>query len=150
MLIDASAIVAVLAREPRGNEIETALNLASEHETKFHVASITVFEASISLAKAKIKPRPTATPAEIKQALQAVQGFLAEYDVKQISTDGDIVQKAVEVSARFGKAVGHKAKLNFGDCIVYASAQAHHLPLLFIGKDFSQTDLKSVLASPEP
>jgi hypothetical protein len=66
----------VLAREPRGNEIETALNLASKHQTKFHVASITVFEPAISLAKAKIKPRPTATPAEIKQALQAVQGFL--------------------------------------------------------------------------
>ncbi len=43
----------------------------------------------------------------------------------------------------FGKASGHPAKLNFGDCFSYALAKVKGEPLLFKGKDFSQTDLKS-------
>lgn len=42
----------------------------------------------------------------------------------------------------FGKASGHPAKLNFGDCFAYALAKATGEPLLFKGQDFSQTDVK--------
>ncbi len=43
----------------------------------------------------------------------------------------------------FGKASGHPAKLNFGDCFSYALAKTKGEPLLFKGQDFSRTDLKS-------
>ena len=43
----------------------------------------------------------------------------------------------------FGKTSGHAAKLNFGDCFSYALAKSKGEPLLFKGKDFSSTDVKS-------
>ncbi len=43
----------------------------------------------------------------------------------------------------FGKTSGHPAKLNFGDCFSYALAKAKGEPLLFKGREFSQTDVKS-------
>jgi ribonuclease VapC len=42
----------------------------------------------------------------------------------------------------FGKASGHPAQLNYGDCFAYALAKVTAEPLLFIGSDFSQTDLR--------
>ena len=41
----------------------------------------------------------------------------------------------------FGKGQGHPAQLNFGDCMSYAVAKAHGVPLLFKGDDFSKTDI---------
>ena len=43
----------------------------------------------------------------------------------------------------FGKTSGHPAKLNFGDCFSYALAKSKGEPLLFKGKGFSRTDVKS-------
>jgi ribonuclease VapC len=45
---------------------------------------------------------------------------------------------------RWGKGF-HPAGLNFGDCFAYALAKEHSCPLLFVGKDFSKTDIASVL-----
>ena len=47
---------------------------------------------------------------------------------------------ATDGFSRFGKG-RHPAGLNFGDCLVYGTARAAGLPLLFVGADFSQTDL---------
>jgi ribonuclease VapC len=47
----------------------------------------------------------------------------------------------------FGKASGHPAKLNFGDCMAYAVAVALRAPLLFKGRDFGQTDVMAHPAS---
>jgi ribonuclease VapC len=41
----------------------------------------------------------------------------------------------------YGKGSGHKAQLNFGDCLSYGVAKALDAPLLFVGNDFAQTDL---------
>jgi ribonuclease VapC len=48
---------------------------------------------------------------------------------------------AVEAWLRYGKG-RHKAALNFGDCMSYATAKLSNQPLLCSGKDFSQTDLQ--------
>jgi ribonuclease VapC len=45
------------------------------------------------------------------------------------------------VAGRYGRIVGHKAALNFGDCFAYACARAYRAPLLYKGEDFSHTDL---------
>ena len=47
---------------------------------------------------------------------------------------------AVEAWLRLGKGK-HPAALNFGDCLSYAVARLAHEPLLFVGGDFSQTDI---------
>lgn len=43
---------------------------------------------------------------------------------------------------RYGKGQGHPAQLNLGDCVVYTLAKLVDEPLLFVGNDFSQTDIK--------
>lgn len=53
-------------------------------------------------------------------------------------------RRAAEAYARFGKG-NHRAALNFGDCFAYEVAKERACPLLFVGKDFSRTDIKSVL-----
>lgn len=51
---------------------------------------------------------------------------------------------ALEAYARYGKGRGHKAQLNFGDCQTYSVAKSLGLPLLFVGEDFTATDLVDV------
>ena len=52
-----------------------------------------------------------------------------------------------EANARWGKSM-HPAGLNFGDCFAYAAAKEFDCPLLFIGNDFSRTDILSAIAIP--
>ena len=55
--------------------------------------------------------------------------------------DAAVAEDATDAFARFGKGTGHPARLNFGDCLVYAVAKRRGLPLLFKGDDFGHTDL---------
>jgi ribonuclease VapC len=57
-----------------------------------------------------------------------------------IAIDEPIAMEAVRAYRRFGKG-HHKAALNFGDCLVYASAKHLQMPLLCKGRDFVHTDL---------
>lgn len=53
-------------------------------------------------------------------------------------------QFCADAHQRWGKGI-HRAGLNFGDCFAYALAKSRDCPLLFIGNDFSRTDIISVL-----
>ncbi|HYI71714.1 MAG TPA: type II toxin-antitoxin system VapC family toxin, partial [Skermanella sp.] len=53
-------------------------------------------------------------------------------------------RRIAQAYERWGKGV-HPAGLNFGDCFAYAVASEHSCPLLFIGDDFSKTDLRQAL-----
>jgi len=48
---------------------------------------------------------------------------------------------ALEAARTYGRAAGHPAALNLGDCFAYACAKAAGVPLLYKGSDFAQTDL---------
>jgi ribonuclease VapC len=52
---------------------------------------------------------------------------------------------AREAYRRFGRGIGHPARLNFGDCFAYALAKDLDEPLLFVGQDFIHTDVRRVL-----
>jgi ribonuclease VapC len=52
---------------------------------------------------------------------------------------------AREAYGRFGKGIGHPARLNFGDCFAYALAKDFDEPLLFVGQDFAHTDVRPAL-----
>ena len=54
-------------------------------------------------------------------------------------------QLAQDAFKAFGKGKGHPAKLNFGDCMSYAVAKFHDVPLLFKGDDFRLTDIRAAL-----
>jgi ribonuclease VapC len=53
-------------------------------------------------------------------------------------------RRAAHAYARWGKGV-HAAGLNLGDCFAYEVAKQHRCPLLYVGNDFSKTDIKGVL-----
>ncbi len=142
MFLDASVIVAILAREPDAEVYKKAIDRV---KAPLFLSPLTVFEAAVSLARAKLGPRPkrNATGDEIRAALAVVLAFVEANDIKEILVTPDISRRAVEAAATFGRAVGHPADLNFGDCFSYASARAYRSALLFKGNDFSQTDIEA-------
>lgn len=74
-----------------------------------------------------------------------VAAFLEDNRVEVISFDERHRSVAREARIRYGKG-RHPAKLNYGDCMTYAIARLAGLPLLFVGEDFSKTDLPPATA----
>jgi ribonuclease VapC len=147
VVVDASAIIAVLAEEPKGPEVVRALKA---HGGPFAVPPMTVFESTLGLARARVGRERAVMGEDIATALAAVEKFCEAIQAEEPSVTPDLARKAVEAAARFGKIVGHKADLNFGDCFAYAHAQARSEALLFVGDDFTHTDVQSVLLDPRP
>lgn len=61
--------------------------------------------------------------------------------MQDIHFTGDIGDAAVRAAGEYGRATGHPANLNFGDCFAYACAKAYRLGLIYKGDDFAKTDL---------
>jgi ribonuclease VapC len=141
MFVDASVIIAILNEEPGAEELEKRLAAAIG---SLYVSPLVRFEAATSLARsaAEASKRNTKpTPDMLAQARDTVDAFMIEIGAKEIVSSTDIGILAIEAAMKYGKAVGHSADLNFGDCFAYACAKAHRLALLYKGDDFSQTDL---------
>jgi len=71
--------------------------------------------------------------------------FLATQDVALFGSDERQARLAADAFERYGRGSGHPARLNFGDCLVYAAAKALDAPLLFKGGDFRATDITAAL-----
>ena len=74
----------------------------------------------------------------LDELLELLRIELAPFDAGQ-------AMAARAAYADFGKGSGHPAGLNFGDCLTYGLAKATGQPLLYVGEDFGQTDLRSAL-----
>lgn len=72
--------------------------------------------------------------------------FLRTLEIEIQPVTGRQARIAREAYRDFGKKRGNSAKLNFGDCFSYALAKDLNEPLLFVGDDFSKTDVKNALA----
>jgi ribonuclease VapC len=139
MFLDASAIVGILNDEPGADEIKRRLDTAAG---PFLVSPLALFECVTALARARSAGAKKPVDAQaIARAKAVVAAFVEDLGAREIIISGDIGRKAVEAASRYGKIVGHKAALNFGDCFAYACAKAYRAPLLYKGDDFSQTDL---------
>jgi ribonuclease VapC len=141
MFLDASVIVAILGREPGYEEIEKRLSVS---DVAFFVSPLVKFEASVALARqktfvAKLNTRPS--PALLQQAELAVEAFVEDLGAQEVSISPEIGKKAISASVAYGKAVGHVADLNFGDCFAYACAKVLGVVLIYKGNDFIHTDL---------
>ena len=137
MFIDASVIVAVIAREAGYEAFEQKL---AEHGGPFHVSALARFEAVQAIARiaaAGLKPNAE----QLIDAGEAVDDLLGDRDVRYVDLTEDTGRLAATASATYGKAVGHPAALNMGDCFAYACAKVLDVPLLYKGNDFAQTDL---------
>ncbi len=128
MILDSSAIVAVLLKEP-GHE-RLLERLADNPEPG--VGAPTMVETGIVLA------------ARIGERGQTLLGRLAQvYEFAILPCDSEHWTIAVQAFLRFGKG-RHPAGLNFGDCLTYATALLAGEPLLCVGEDFAKTDLPLV------
>jgi ribonuclease VapC len=128
MILDSSAIIAILLCEPQ------ATNLMR----RMHTAPILAVAAPTLLQSAMVLS--SRIPGDTRQILNE---FLREFEVEVIAFSRDHHDAAVDAFYRFGKG-RHPAALNFGDCMSYAAASLSGLPLLFVGDDFSKTDLQTV------
>ena len=129
MFVDASAIVAILTREPEADALADRLDGSSTCIT----SPIAVFESAAAICRKR--------KASVAEARKAVTEFLDVARVTVVSVspaDGDT---ALEAFARYGKGRNHPAQLNLADCFAYAMAKRHGTSLLFKGDDFAKTDV---------
>ena len=136
MFVDASAIVAILTREPEADTLSDLLEAANAPIT----SPIAVFEAVLGICRKR--------HTSVEEARDDVREFLILARVEMISITAREAETALTAFARYGKGRGHPAQLNLGDCFAYAAAKNHRKSLLFKGNDFDQTDLDS--ARPRP
>lgn len=126
MIVDSSAVLAVLYRESDAGRYETAI--AKAQNCSMSVAN--VLETSI------VAERRGGTAAG-----HALDAFLDRAGVALVPVTAEHVEAARLAWRRFGKG-NHRAALNFGDCFAYALAKTTGEPLLFKGKDFAHTDVE--------
>ena len=77
--------------------------------------------------------------------MKDLDAFLNTSGIKIHAVDETQTRMALEARITFGKGFGAKAGLNFGDCFSYALAKTLKAPLLYIGNDFTHTDLTPAL-----
>ena len=138
MFIDASAIVAILNKEPGFEDLVRRIEDAPGPR---FVSSLVRFEAVTAVARSRSSRNSTPDAAQVDLAEQAVVRFCEILAVRDVTITPAIGAKALNAARRFGKLVGHPAGLNFGDCFAYACAEAYNARLVYKGNDFAQTDL---------
>ncbi len=128
MIIDSSAIMAILLQEPEAEQLARAM----ARDTTRLISAATWLEISIAVLLRVGEP-----------GLHFLDLLIAKYAIEIMP----MTQKQAEIARRafkqYGKGI-HPARLNFGDCIVYALAKDTDEPLLFKGEDFNKTDLITV------
>ncbi len=126
MIVDSSAVISVLLRE-HGHE---GLEEKMRDVRRIAIGAPTLAETKTVMVRRHGPP-----------GLVAVDLFLKRLEVVVLPFDGQHADLAGDVSVRFGKG-RHPARLNYGDCMTYATARLADEPLLFIGNDFAQTDIQ--------
>ena len=125
MIVDTSALIAILLSEPDSEMLSAAIASA----TPRIISAVTALEASIVIESKK---------GEAGLALLDELLSLAQFEIVAFN---DAQQRIARVAyRRYGKG-RHRASLNFGDCCAYALAKARNDTLLFKGNDFNQTDI---------
>ncbi|MBA2695701.1 MAG: type II toxin-antitoxin system VapC family toxin [Ornithinimicrobium sp.] len=124
MILDTSAVVAILQAEPEADRFAQLLESAD----RVHISVATVLEASLVVGP----PRQ-----------RLLDDFLTIAGAVTVPVDDDQLALARTAHLRFGRGSGSSARLNFGDCFAYALAQVTGEELLFKGDDFGHTDVRS-------
>jgi ribonuclease VapC len=126
MIIDTSAILAIVFKEPGFEEILQRI----QEEDVVAAGTPTLVETGIVIH------------ARLKDASRGLlERLLDELQILEIPFGEIHWREAVDAFRRYGKGQ-HPAGLNFGDCMTYAVAQLAGEPLLFKGDDFGQTDVE--------
>jgi len=134
MVIDSSAIIAVLLNEVNAADVARAIEASSQHL----LSAVNLLEASIVIESRKGEAGGRELDLLIYRAA-----------IEIVAVDQDQAELARIAWRRFGKG-RYPTGLNYGDCFAYALAKTRQLPLLFHGDDFSRTDINIVPRSRAP
>jgi ribonuclease VapC len=122
MVIDTSILFAILQGEPEAYKVTELL----QNEEFVYLPSSVLIESSILAIN--------------RGLLKDLKALIRALNPEIVPLDEAIAWIAADAHRIYGKG-RHKANLNFGDCIVYATAKYLRMPLLYKGNDFSQTDV---------
>ncbi|HEX3884208.1 MAG TPA: type II toxin-antitoxin system VapC family toxin [Stellaceae bacterium] len=129
MVIDTSAVVAVLLDEPTSAQVTACIEVA---ELRL-MSAASLLEAAIIIENRKRDAGG-----------RELDLFLYRSEIEIVPVDQNQAEIARDGWRRFGKG-RIPAGLNYGDCFAYALAKSRQLPLLFVGHDFAQTDIEPAL-----
>jgi ribonuclease VapC len=125
MVIDSSALIAILLDEPERMQFSTAI----ERDPSRLIAAPTLLETAMVLSAKKGD-----------DALRELDYAILKMRMEVIPFGYDEQQVAQKAFLLYGKG-RHPAGLNYGDCMSYAAAAVRGEPLLFKGEDFPRTDI---------
>ena len=125
MVIDTSALIAILQDEPERRAFNEAIEAAERR-----VVSVASFVEASMIVEARYGP----------DGVRDLDLFIAKAGIELVAVDMDQAHVARTAFRLYGKR-RHPAGLNFGDCFAYALARTLDEPLLFKGTDFSLTDV---------
>jgi len=129
MIVDASALLAIILHEPDRDRFSRAL--ADELEDLL-ISPVNFLEAAIQADKRG------------KESAEALDEIMRVSGIQVFPPSAHQVRLAREAYRLYGKG-NHPARLNLGDCFAYALAKARSEPLLFKGDDFRKTDVEAAL-----
>ncbi len=125
MVIDTSALIAVLQDEPERKAFNEAIEAADRR-----AMSVASFVEASMIVESRSGP----------DGVRTLDLFIAKAGIELVAVDADQAHVARTAFRVYGKR-RHPAGLNFGDCFAYALARTLGEPLLFKGSDFSLTDV---------
>lgn len=125
MILDSSALVAIVLREPGYETLLAKIDSASG----VGVGAPTLVETALVLG-ARLE----------RDARDVIAALVDGHAIAVVPFTHAHYAAAAEAWLRFGKG-RHRAALNFGDCLAYAAASVAREPLLCVGADFPRTDL---------
>src|ERR1700691_653540 len=128
--VDTSALMAIVLNDPRADACIAAL----EAEDDLLISAGTVAEALIVAARRNVGE-------EMERLIDGL-GF------EIVNVTSASARRIAQAYEQWGKGV-HPAALNFGDCFAYEVAKEHGCRLLYVGEDFSKTDVEKVLRGPQ-
>jgi ribonuclease VapC len=131
MIIDSSALIAILRAEPDAVTCARAIEDAAVRR----LSAVNYVEAAVVIDGS----RDPIASRRFDDLLATAQVLIEPVTERQARVARDAYRD-------FGKGSGHPAKLNFGDCFAYALAKVTDEPLLFKGTDFKHTDIVAVIA----
>lgn len=132
MIVDTSALVAILLDEPGADRLYDAI--LDHADGRPRLSAPTLVELGVVIDGR----RDPALSRNLDEVLHRLE-------VEVVPFDADQARVARQAYRDFGKGSGHPARLNLGDCFSYALASVRREPLLFVGDDFTHTDVRSVL-----
>jgi ribonuclease VapC len=125
MIVDSSALIAMLYQEPEAERLARAL----AHARQRAISAANWLETSmVTFLRGG------------EEAVRDMDVLVAKFGLETVPVSATHAAIARRAFMRYGKAI-HPARLNFGDCMAYALAKERNEPLLFKGSDFTQTDV---------